>query len=131
MHLLDTNTVSYAMRGRPPRVAERMAQRPQLRMAVSVITEAELLYGATRRVASPGLRAAVEAFLFQVEVVDWDRAAAHICGPLRAQLELDRTPLDDIDTLIAAHALALNAVLVTSDRAFARVPGLRTEDWTV
>ena len=59
----------------------------------------------------------------------WDSAAATRYGALRAVLEANGTPLGNLDTLIAAHALATAAILVTNDQAFARVPNLAIENW--
>lgn len=60
----------------------------------------------------------------------WDSAAAAAYGTLRARLEARGTPLGNLDTLIAAHALATDSLLITNDTALRRTPELRTEDWT-
>jgi tRNA(fMet)-specific endonuclease VapC len=60
-----------------------------------------------------------------------DRKAAGAYGPLRAMLEQQGTPLGNLDTLIAAHAVATGSVLVSNDKALSRTPGLRVEDWSV
>lgn len=75
-------------------------------------------------------------FLLRVAVLPWDRDAAASYGTVRAALErngrgLGALDLGALDMLIAAHALAADAVLVTNDAAFARVEGLRCADWTV
>lgn len=129
MYLLDTNTASYLIRGRPARVCERMA-RADDPVAISAVTEAELRYGAARRSDLGGLKAMVNDYLARTRSIPWDSEAARVYAVLRAELERAGAGLAVLDALIAAHALALGAVLVTSDRAFARVPGLRREDWT-
>jgi tRNA(fMet)-specific endonuclease VapC len=73
----------------------------------------------------------VEEFLFEVPTLSWDTSAAECYGTLRASLEAAGTPLGELDTLIAAHALANGLVLVSADKAFARVAGLKLEDWSV
>lgn len=76
------------------------------------------------------LARAVGAFLLRVEILPWDSAAARY-GALRATLEAAGPPLGDLDTLIAAHALAADAVLVSGDKAFGRAVGLAVVDWAV
>ena len=93
-------------------------------------TEGELLYGLARKPEATALKAAVEAFLQYVEALPWDSQAAAVYGRLRARLEAQGTPVGNLDTLIAAHALASGATLVTNDQALARVEGLSVEDWT-
>ena len=127
-YLLDTNTVSFALRG-IGRVGERLLARSPQDVAVSSITEAELWYG-VQRVGSPELRRSVEAFLSAIAVVPFDSAAARDYGDLRARLARRGTPIGLLDTLIAAHARALGLCLVTNNtKHFARVPRLRVEDW--
>ena len=76
------------------------------------------------------LHTLIEDFVLRVAVLPWDSAAAQQYGLLRASLERDGTPMANLDLMIAAHALALNLVLVTNDRAFARIKKLKIEDWT-
>ena len=98
-------------------------------LCVSAITQGELLHGLARKPGATNLQTAVRAFLSRVDVLAWDGAAAERYGTLRAALEASGTPLGNLDTLIAAHALAVEAVLVTNDMAFARVPALVVENW--
>ncbi len=128
LYLLDTDTVSFAIRG-VGSVGDRLREAEPSQIAVSVITEAELWFG-VRKLASKRLERAVVAFLSAVSVLELDRLAARSYGTLRALLEGRGTPIGIADTMIAAHALAAKRVLVTSNRRhFVRVPGLRTEDW--
>lgn len=66
----------------------------------------------------------------RVDIIPWDKEAADVYGPLRAELQRAGTILAEMDLLIAAHALAIGAVLVTNDQAMLRLTGLETEDWT-
>jgi tRNA(fMet)-specific endonuclease VapC len=66
-----------------------------------------------------------------VDVLPWDSAAAQTYGERRADLERAGTPLGDLDMLIAAHAAAVGAVLVTNDPTLGQVAGLQIEDWSV
>jgi tRNA(fMet)-specific endonuclease VapC len=127
--MLDTNTVSALIRGRHPGLDERSSRASPGSLCISAITEGELRFGLARRPEATRLAGAVNAFLVRVEVRAFDGAAAARYGQVRAFLESSGAPLADLDTLIASHALAEEAVLVTSDRAFSRVPGLSVEDW--
>lgn len=130
LYLLDTNTASFIIRGDAVPL-QRLQSHPLAAVGMSVITEAELRHGLARKPGATRLAAAVAAFLQHVQALPWDGAAAAQYGALRARLEAAGTPLGALDMLIAAHALALGAVLVTNDQALQRVPGLPIEDWTV
>lgn len=128
--LLDTDTVIALMRGASPRLDRRVGARPIGQIGVSSITLAELMYGVARS-SRPGENAtALRAFLEPLEAAPFDAAAASAYGPLRQHLGAKGTPIGLLDTLIAAHALSLEAVLVTGNvREFRRVAGLRVENW--
>lgn len=129
-YLLDTNTASYAIKGNVARVRERLLSKPMAEIGISVVTEAELRFGVARLPAAIRLKALVEEFLLRVEVLPWTSKAAHHYAQIRAALEGSGKPMGNMDMLIAAHALAVEAVLVTHDRVFRRVKGLRIEDWS-
>ncbi len=100
-------------------------------VGISVVTEAELRFGVTRRPEAANLKVAVEEFLLRVEVLPWTSEAAEHYGRLRADLERKGSSMGNLDMMIAAQALAAGCVLVTSDRVFQRVKGLRAQDWTL
>jgi tRNA(fMet)-specific endonuclease VapC len=129
-YLLDTNIVSYIIKGGVPHVRERLARVPVPEVAISVITEAELRFGVARRPEATRLKIGVEEFLLRVEVLPWDSEAARQYAQVRAALERMGTSMGNLDLMIAAQALAADCVLVTSDRAFRRVKHLEIEDWT-
>jgi tRNA(fMet)-specific endonuclease VapC len=129
-YLLDTNTASYVIKGNIPRVRERLLKVPMAQLAVSAVTEAELLFGAARKPEAVQLKVAVEEFLLRVEALPWDSAAARHYADVRAALERSGAPMGNLDMMIAAHALALEAVLVTNDRVFRRLGRLKIENWT-
>lgn len=129
-YLLDTNIASYVIKGNVDNVLRRLQQVPIWAVGISVITEAELRFGAIRRPNAPQLMLAVESFLRHVEIAPWDSTAAQHYSLLRKMLEDSGTPMGNLDMLIAAHALALGSILVTHDRVFQRVRQLKTEDWT-
>ncbi len=99
-------------------------------LAVSAVTEGELRYGVARRTGAAKLRTIVDEFLLRVTILPWDSEAAKQYGKLRATLERDGEPMGNLDMMIGAHALALELVLVTNDKAFKRIKGLHIEDWT-
>jgi tRNA(fMet)-specific endonuclease VapC len=129
-YLLDTNMASYVIKGNIPRVRERLLKVPMSEVGVSVITEAELRFGVARKPGASRLEAAVEEFLLRVEILPWESAAAKSYAALRSVLERSGDPMGNLDMMIAAQALAAQAVLVTHDRVFHRVKQLRLEDWT-
>jgi tRNA(fMet)-specific endonuclease VapC len=129
-YLLDTNTVSLALRGEAPHAVARLRATDREDIAVSVITAMELRFGLAKNPATR-VRAVVEEFLEVVSVAPIDRSIEKVYGELRTKLEKAGRPIGALDTIIAAHALSLGAVLVTNNkREFRRVSGLRCEDWT-
>lgn len=127
--MLDTNTASFIIRGEPAQVRERLLQVPMEDVCVSVVTEAELRFGAARRPEARHLQRAVEEFLLRVDVLPWDRRCAVVYATLRAELAGRGQVLGAMDMLIAAHALGAQATLVSNDRAFKMVEALSLEDW--
>lgn len=130
-YMLDTNIASYIVRGPNEVLAAHLVAVPMAQLCISVITQAELLHGVARKPGATNLQTAVREFLMRIDVLTWDSEAATRYGLLRAALEAARTPLGNLDTLIAAHALAEEAVLITNDQAFAYVPGLVLENWVL
>ena len=129
-YLLDTNIASYVIKGNIPRVRDRLVKVPMSEVGISVITEAELRFGVAKKPEAARLSVAVEEFLLRVEILPWDSEAAKSYARLRANMERIGEPMGNLDMMIAAHALAAQAVLVTHDRVFRRVMELRIEDWT-
>jgi len=131
LYLLDTNTVAYIVNGRSPAARQRMAQQIKHSViAISAISEAEVLYGLAKNPAATRLRSAVEGLFSAIRVLPWDSEAARAYGTLRAKMTVAGKSLSTMAMLIAAHALATDAILVTRDKAFAQVSGLRpTLNW--
>ena len=129
-YLLDTNTVSYIIKGIFPQLRERLLKVAIHEVGISVVTEAELRFGVARLPQVAKLEIVVEEFLRRVEVLPWDSAAARHYARLRAALEEHGEPMGNLDLMIAAQASAVGAILVTNDRVFRRVKGLRIEDWS-
>ncbi len=128
-YMLDINTVSHFIREHPA-VVRRVLAVPMAVVCISSITEGELLFGLARRPEAKRLHMAVREFLRRVDVLPWDSDVAERYGAARAALERRGKTLGPLDFLIASHSLHAGAVLVTNDRAFAQVDGLRVEDWT-
>jgi tRNA(fMet)-specific endonuclease VapC len=129
-YLLDTNTVSYIIKGNRPRVRERLLRVAMAEIGISVITEAELLFGLVRRPDTTQLKIVIDEFLLRAEILPWDSDAARQYASIRAMLEAGGQPMGNLDLMIAAQALASGIVLVTSDSVFRRVKGLKIEDWS-
>ncbi|HVM91599.1 MAG TPA: type II toxin-antitoxin system VapC family toxin [Terriglobales bacterium] len=129
-YLLDTNSASYALRGNMPGVRQRLLQLPAEDVAISVITEAELRFGAARLPLVARVRVLVREFLDTYKSFPWSSDAAVEYANLRVEFERMGTPIGPLDLMIAAHALAIGVVLVSHDRVFRRVPGIELEDWT-
>ncbi|MFZ0706187.1 MAG: type II toxin-antitoxin system VapC family toxin [Candidatus Korobacteraceae bacterium] len=129
-YLLDTNTVSYILKGIPPRVRQRLARIPMEGISISAITEAELRFGLARRPDAKNLRFAVEEFLLRVDILSWDSAAARHYADIRTEIERAGSPMGNMDLMIAAQALSAPATLVSSDRSFHRIKRLKIENWT-
>jgi tRNA(fMet)-specific endonuclease VapC len=128
-YLLDTNIVSDLVKRPQGKVAARIAQIGEHRVHASLIVAAELRYGAKKR-GSPKLTAQLDAVLSSLSILPLETPTEHRYGELRSALEQAGMPIGPNDMLIAAHALALDAILVTDNtREFERVPGLRVENW--
>ena len=129
--MLDTNTASYVIKGQPPQVRERLLKVPADRVVISAVTEGELIYGVAKRGGPAALSAVVREFLMRVTVLPWDSEVARTHGELRAACTATGVTLGALDMMIAAHAAAINATLVTADHAFSHLGSrLKLDDWT-
>ena len=130
-HLLDTNIISHFIKGREPALQARISRAwDEQSFAISAITQAELRYGQALMVAQDKRRRSIDLILRQVKVLPWTAAAADIYGDIKSQNKRQGTPIGELDTQIAAHALAEKLILVTHNtRHFENVPGLKLEDW--
>ncbi|WP_158897800.1 type II toxin-antitoxin system VapC family toxin [Burkholderia sp. L27(2015)] len=131
--MLDTNMASYVIKGHPPEARQRLAALPMDNVVVSVVTQAELLYGSARKGHPAAFANLIREFLLRVEVLPWDGEAATVYGDLRLSCAASGITLGALDMMIAAHAIAAKAILVTHDEAFSLVPGgvLAVEDWII
>lgn len=131
-YLLDTNIISHLMKevdsDSLKRYRARLHNEPDCTVVTSVVVQCELLFGLAKH-PSPRLQKAYALQMEHLPTLALDPSVCVHYAKLRAFLEQAGTPIGANDTLIAAHALALDATLVSADAAFARVPGLRVENW--
>lgn len=127
--LLDTNAASDILLGRR-RAVTSMRRSGARSISISSVSQSELLFGA-HIFANPDLMTKVRHFLDRIDVRDWDKQAAEAHALLRAQSHTQGRGAGVYDLMIAAHAVALDMTLVTSDRAIANLgtPGLRIVAW--
>ena len=131
LHMLDTDISSYIVKGGYGTVESHLETTPLSALCISAITRAELLYGLKRLPPAHHLQEAVRRFLLMVPLLAWDAEAADFHAQIKHQLKSDGTPIGEFDMLIAAHALAVDAVLVTNNtRHFERIQlPLMLENW--
>lgn len=128
--LLDTNICIYMIKNNPPEVRRQFEAYVPGDIGVSVITAAELYYGAAKSAAKERNAFALEAFFLPLELVPFDLESSLVYGKIRAALERQGTPIGGMDMLIAAQAIAHGVTLVTNNlKEFQRIPELRCETW--
>ena len=130
-YMMDTNICIYAIKNKPESVIRKILSQNPEDLCISVVTYAELMHGVEKSQAVEKNRIAMPLFLSAITVLDFDGEAAEAYGQIRAELERKGTPIGPMDLLIAGHARSQGLILVTNNtREFARVTGLRIEDWT-
>ncbi len=126
--MLDTDSVSFALRG-VGHVGARILEHNPSELCVSALTVAELRFGADRK-KSGRLHGLIDAFLRPISVLPFDEAGGNAFGKVASALVARGRPIGSIDTLIAAHALAVDCALVTNnEKHFRNVADLRVENW--
>jgi tRNA(fMet)-specific endonuclease VapC len=129
-HLLDTDICIEALRRRSEALFRHLRAHSPDELAISVITESELHFGAFNSASPERNAAAVEAFLQPFSILAFGREYVPIYARLRSTLERAGSRIGNLDMLIAAQAVALRLTVVTNNlREFRRVPGLRVENW--
>jgi len=127
--MLDTNVCSQLLRAQPRRAIARIGSLPLDELSISAVVAAELRFAAAE-CQSPSLSDSIERFLHGIAVRPWPIEVSKHYAHLRAELERTGQPIGGMDLLIAAHAIAENATLITNNvREFERVPNLRIEAW--
>ena len=127
--MLDTNIISDLMRNPQGKAAKQIAKVGEDNICTSIIVAAELRYGCARS-ESKRLLAAVEELLAEIEILPFDAPAEAEYGDIRTELETAGKPIGGNDLLIAAHARATEAIMVTANsNEFKRVRDLKVENW--
>lgn len=131
LYMLDTNITGYLVNGRSQAVRTHFKQAmAKDQVTISTITEAEILHGLERRPEATRLRSSVLALLATVQIRPWNSDAAKSYAKLRTTLSTKGESLSLIDLLIASHALAIGAILVSHDQAFQHLTAyIPVVDW--
>ena len=129
-YMLDTNICIYIIKHKPESVYKRLMKIRPEDVCISSITYSELSYGVKKSEQKDRNRLALTLMLSNIEILEFDSAAAEEYGNIRARLEKSGTPIGSLDMLIAAHAKASGCTLVTNNlKEFSRVEGLKAENW--
>lgn len=129
-YMLDTNICIALIRHKPLQLLNKLINIPLGDVGLSSISMAELVYGVEKSAMREKNLEALNQFLLPLEVADFDQQSALIYGKIRADLERIGQGIGPMDTLIAAHAMSLDAILITNNtKEFQRVPNLNIEDW--
>jgi tRNA(fMet)-specific endonuclease VapC len=123
LHMIDTDIASYIIKDYGgTHVLSKLGRLAPGEACVSAMTRAELLYGLKKLPAKHRLHVGVKKFLNLVQVLSWDTEAAEFYAEIRFDLSRNGNPIGEMDMLIAAHAIAVNAMLVTNNtRHFKRI----------
>ena len=128
-YLLDTDICIYILNRRPLNVSQKFREIKAENITLSGITVAELLYGAQKSLSGERNRRALAQSVAALGTADFTADVARVYARLRASLERQSAPIGPLDTLIAAHALSLNATLVTNNTREFSIPDLPLENW--
>ena len=130
IYMFDTDTVSFFMKDNPKEIRKKVAKHNKDDFCISAITCAELMFGLKKNY-SEKLDFWLNEVLDRFRVISFDDASSIIYGEIRATLEKSGNPLDNMDMLIAASALAEKAILVSHNvKHFSKVKDLKVEDWS-
>jgi tRNA(fMet)-specific endonuclease VapC len=132
IYFLDTDICSYVMKRSNQQLLDKLRDSDPSKIAISVVTEAELLFGIRLSAKPKVIRDSFDGFVRHVQVFTWGRDAAEHYADIRAALRVRGELIGSNDLMIAAHVRSVDATLVTNNvREFGRVPGLMLENWTV
>ncbi|MEA2040714.1 MAG: type II toxin-antitoxin system VapC family toxin [Thermodesulfobacteriota bacterium] len=130
-YLLDTNICIYIINEKPKKVLRKFEQYPVHEFAISSITHAELQFGVEKSKHKDINQNALDEFLLPLTILPFHGKKLVACyGEIRAFLESRGKTIGPLDTLIAAHALSLDLMIVSNNiKEFSRVPNLKCENW--
>lgn len=130
-YLLDTNICIYMIKKKPEQVLKKLVKQDISNIGISSITLSELEYGVEKSSNKDRNRLALAEFLAPITILPYDDRIAPAYGKIRALLEKNGIIIGPLDLLIGAHALSIQAILVTNNsREFERIPGLKVENWS-
>lgn len=128
--MLDTDVCIAIIKRKPESVLKKLRGKSIGQVGISAITLSELTFGVAKSSRREQASEALSEFIIALEIAAFESDAAAAYGEVRASLEARGTPIGPLDTLIGAHALSLDATLVTHNtREFSRIQRLRLEDW--
>ncbi len=133
LFMLDTDTCIFLMRGESPALAARVQSVPLQQQVMSAVTFAELTYGVQASAAAKRKQnqSVLDSLVLHLAVLDWPQDAAKHYAEIRTDLKKRGAQLGAADLMIAAHARAMGAIVVTNNvKDFERVKGLEVENWT-
>lgn len=133
LFMLDTDTCIFLMRGESQTLADKVQSLPLQQQVMSAVTFAELTYGvqASASAKRKQNQAVLDSFALHLAVLDWPQDAAKHYAEIRADLKKRGAQMGAADLMIAAHAKAMGAIVVTNNvKDFGRVKGLQVENWT-
>ena len=133
LFMLDTDTCIFLMRGESPALAARVQSVPLQQQVMSAVTFAELSYGVQVSAAAKRKQnqSVLDSLVLHLAVLDWPQDAAKHYAEIRADLKKRGAQLGAADLMIAAHARAMGAIVVTNNvKDFERVKSLEVENWT-
>jgi len=133
LFMLDTDTCIFLMRGESPALAAKVQSVPLQQQVMSAVTFAELTYGVQASAAAKRKQnqSVLDSLVLHLAVLDWPQDAAKHYAEIRADLKKRGAQLGAADLMIAAHARAMGAIVVTNNvKDFQRVKGLEVENWT-
>ncbi|MDR3161459.1 MAG: PIN domain-containing protein [Spirochaetaceae bacterium] len=127
--MFDTNIISYFIKGSFPALKDNFLKHGPEEFAISALVCAELFYGVKKK-GNKAIEDKLHNVLGRIKTIDFDSNAAESYAEIRTALETSGRPLENMDVLIAASAMAAGATLVTHNmKHFSMIRGLKVEDW--
>lgn len=128
--MLDTNICIYIIKNNPISVRQKFEKISASNLVLSMVTLAELRYGAEKSQAREKAIKAIDQLSRHIQIAELDEVVAEHYANIRAQLEREGKPIGNNDLWLAAHARAKDWILVSNNtREFERVVGLRLDNW--